>query len=282
MLQNRKRQEKLQKERRNKDLLALTMVTHGHNYSSDGRDGSKLKMLKHDSLEDDRRHIGKRSSLIRSDSSDNIPTADSRVKHHIPPPAYHLHHLDLPEVHGDSTKQQKLKHSNNSNDILEKKHPIAAIDRNDVKKEDLNQKLERVHKVEQTTVHTVITTHEKIQNKNSNATVPKHLPSLTNASEKIHNTTKNNSNQGVHSDVKEKHDPHISHGGISQYPSGGIRKSSISGSGGGSDSGLSRMKTTLSGRRNSGGTGVSHSQGGVSHLKSLMRQDSNDNNRAGI
>ena len=273
MLQNRKRQEKLQKERRNKDLLALTMVTHGHNYSSDGRDGSKLKMLKHDSLEDDKRYNGNRSALMRSDSSDTIPTGEARVKHHIPPSAYHLHHQDLPEVHGDSTKQ-KLKNFKNRSDELEKKHPLATTDRNNARKEDVNEKLERVHKVEQTTVHTVITTHEKIQNNNSNAMVAKHLPSLTNNSEKIHNNTKNNntiSNQGGYSDIKDQAHVHV---GYSQHPIG-IRKSSISGSSGGSDLGLTKMKTTFAGRRNSGGTG------GVSHLKSLMKQDSNDNNRTG-
>ena len=179
MLQNRKRQEKLQKDRRKKDLLALTLVKHGS--QSDGKDDHwKRKMLTQDSVDDGRGYSGgRRAILTRSESSDNVPAAEYRGKHLPPPPPYN-HHDDIAGVHGHN-KHKALNSSNDEQAV--KKHGLAKVDGATKMGMKREEKLERVQKVEQMTVHTVITTREKVHQNNGGedqkSSTAKHLPSIT-------------------------------------------------------------------------------------------------------
>jgi len=255
LLQNRKRQEKLQKDRRKKDLLALTLVKHGS--QSDGKDEHwKRKTLSRDSVDDDRGYSGgRRAILTRSESSDNVPPAEHRGKHLPPPPPYN-HHDEIAGVHGHN----KHKALNSSNDEqAAKKHGIAKVDGATKMGMKREEKLERVQKVEQMTVHTVITTREKVHQNNGGedqkSSTAKHLPAITGGA------IRRNSESGH---TSFGYGPH--HG--DHHAGGGIRKASLSG--GGSDSGMSKYK--LSGQRSAGGAG---------HLKTMLRQDSGENTSRG-
>ena len=272
MLQNRKKQEKLQRDRRKKDLLALTLVGHGH-HSDSGREGNwKLKMLTHEHDNNEKMHHGKRGMISRSDSSDNI--ASGGKHHHVPPPPPYSHH-DLAGVHGGHYGEQHLKPKHLLSPTGGSGDPKTALARIDgtnkmgLKREETSHKLERVHKVEQTTVRTVITTSEKIHNTNTDNNgqaerSTKHLPA-------IHSGASRRESDGAHGL------DHGHHGG-GQLGHGG-RKTSMSG---GSDSGTSKFKMTgIKSQFNhdcnpSIKGGKSSSGGGASHLKSLLRQDSGD------
>ena len=229
MLQNRKKQEKLQRERRKKDLLALTLVGHGH-HSDSGREGNwRLKMLTHEHDKGDKVHPGKRGVISRSDSSDNI--ASGGKHHHIPPPPYSHH--DLAGVHEGHHGDQHLKPKHllsPTGGHGDSKTALARIDGSNkigLKREETSHKLERVHKVEQTTVRTVITTREKIHKTNTDNNGQgerntKHLPA-------IHSGATRRESDGGHG-LEHGH-----HGGSQQG-----RKTSVSGS----DSGASKFKMT--------------------------------------
>ena len=254
MLQNRKRQEKLQKDRRKKDLLALTLVKHGS--QSDGKDDHwKRKMLTQDSVDDGRGYSGgRRAILTRSESSDNVPAAEYRGKHLPPPPPYN--HQDIAGVHGHN-KHKALNSSNDEQAV--KKHGLAKVDGATKMGMKREEKLERVQKVEQMTVHTVITTREKVHQNNGGedqkSSTAKHLPAITGGAIR-RNSESGNTSFGYGP-------PHNDH-----HAGGGIRKASLSG--GGSDSGMSKYK--LSGQRSAGGAG---------HLKTILRQDSGENTSRG-
>ena len=234
MLQNRKKQEKLQRERRKKDLLALTLVGHGHHTDS-GREGNwKMKMLTHEPGKDEK-HQGKKG-IQRSDSSDNINSGEQRGKHHHLPPPPPYNNLDLAGVHGGHHGEQHLKPKHllsPAGDSGDNKTALARIDRTNkmgLRREESSHKLERVHKVEHTTVRTVITTREKIHNTNTDNNgqgekSTKHLPA-------IHSGASRRESEGGHQD-------HGHHGGVQLGGQGG-RKTSMSGS----DSGTSKFKIT--------------------------------------
>ena len=234
MLQNRKKQEKLQRERRKKDLLALTLVGHGHHTDS-GREGNwKMKMLTHEPGKDEK-HQGKKG-ISRSDSSDNINSGEQRGKHHHLPPPPPYNNLDLAGVHGGHHGEQHLKPKHllsPAGDSGDNKTALARIDGTNkmgLRREESSHKLERVHKVEHTTVRTVITTREKIHNTNTDNNgqgekSTKHLPA-------IHSGASRRESEGGHQD-------HGHHGGVQLGGQGG-RKTSMSGS----DSGTSKFKIT--------------------------------------
>ena len=269
MMQNRKKQERLQRDKRKKDLLALTLVGHGHHTDS-GREGNRrLKMLTHEHDKDEKMHLGKRGMISRSDSSDNIAAGGKH--HNVPPPPPYSHH-DLAGVHEGHYLEKQLKPKQQlgpRGDSGDSETALAKIDGTNkmgLKREETSHKLERVHKVEQTTVRTVITTSEKIHNTNTDNNGQgerntKHLPA-------IHSAASRRESDGGHG-LDQGH-----HGG-SQLGYGG-RKTSVSGS----DSGTSKFKMTgiktLSVPIVIPVLGGKSSGSGATHLKSLLRQDSGD------
>jgi len=221
MLQNRKKQERLQRDRRKKDLLALTLVGHGH-HSDSGREGNwRLKMLTHENDKDEKIHIGKRGMISKSDSSDNI--ASGGKHHHVPPPPPYSHH-DLAGVHeGHYGEQQHLKpkhHLSPKGGSGDSKTALARIDGTNkmgLKREETSHKLERQTTGERST---------------------KHLPA-------IHSMASRRESDGGHGlDHGHHGGSHLGHGG---------RKTSVSGS----DSGTSKLKMT-GGKSSSSGGGASH------------------------
>ena len=238
---NRKKQEKLQRERRQRnDLLALTLVSsHGHNTDT-GAGHSKLRSIKHDDT-------GVRHNTVdQSDSSDHHHQRHQRHHHHD-----HDHH-DLPGVHGQDQR-------------------TAVVAGDDDKKKSVDNKLERVHKVEQTTVHTVITTSEKINNNNK-----KHLPSLGGCRQR----SLEDHTQGPSVHQYGRVEPGHGHGqygrvepghGHGQYHGGGGSSRRVSSDSDTGQQSQSRSKL-LSGSKSSAGAG---------HLKTLMKQDSGEA-RSGI
>lgn len=266
MLQNRKKQEKLQRDRRKKDLLALTLVGHDQHTDSGTEGNWRMKMLTHEHDKDEKMHHGKRGMISRSDSSDNIASGGK-----VPPPPPYSHH-DLADVHEGhyGEKHLKPKHhlglrggSGDSETALAK---IDGTNKIGLKREETSHKLERVHKVEQTTVRTVITTSEKIHNTNTDNNGQgerntKHLPAIHSAASRRESDSGHGLDQGHH--------------GGSQLGYGG-RKTSVSGS----DSGTSKFKITgimiLSAPIVISVLGGKSSGGGATHLKSLLRQDSGD------
>ena len=185
--------------------------------------------------------------VLQSESSDNIQNSDKRGARQ----DHSRHYNDIANVHGGDAHSED-----------------AGVRQ---RKEDA-EKLERVRQVEQTTVHTVITTHEKIHNMAGT----KHLPAITTAKQEepqlqVH----------VHGAAKIAPGDHhrqraIRAGGSHDHDHYGR------GEGGHDDDHYARRGGGRSGSiGGSGSETQGHRQAGVHHLKSLIRADSGDSRAGG-
>ena len=216
-LQNRKKQEKLQKERRKKDLLAITFQREVPRLGLGRMAGGDVRHLQ------------------TSESSDNL-------QHH------QLQHPDHGD-HGDHGQHSQRHVAKVHSDQAEGGGSSNLSRREGGERKtggaEAEARRERIEKVEQTTVHTVITRQEKLSHPPEYPGHSRHLPALHTGDQ-----------PAVHGAVRQGRQD---------------RQGSVSGSDNGGDQ-LARHRGGAEARhRHSDGGGGGG--GGVPHLRSLVRAD---------
>ena len=216
-LQNRKKQEKLQKERRKKDLLAITFQREVPRLGLGRMAGGDVRHLQ------------------TSESSDNL-------QHH------QLQHPDHGD-HGDHGQHSQRHVARVHSDQAEGGGSSNLSRREGGERKtggaEAEARRERIEKVEQTTVHTVITRQEKLSHPPEYPGHSRHLPALHTGDQ-----------PAVHGAARQGRQD---------------RQGSVSGSDNGGDQ-LARHRGGAEARhRHSDGGGGGG--GGVPHLRSLVRAD---------